>query len=255
MKHHFENRRVWVTGATTGIGRAVVLELARHGARLALSARTKSKLHDLADEIAGTDTLVLPLDVVDRQASLEAAASIAARWGGLDIAFLNAGTAEYVDIENFDSALFERVMRTNFLGTVYGIEAVLPLLRRSAAPQLVGMSSTAAYRGLPRGEAYGASKAAVRNMLEGLRIHLAADKIDVSVVCPGFVRTPLTDKNDFPMPLRIEPEAAAKHIVRGIARKTEEIHFPKAFSLTYKLLAALPSALYTRLMTPMMASR
>ena len=163
--------------------------------------------------------------------------------------FFNAGTAEYVDIQRFDSALFERVLQANFMSMVYGIEAVLPLLRESPRPLLVGMSSTVAYAGLARGEAYGASKAAVRNMLQGLRIHLLPERIPVCVVCPGFVRTPLTDKNDFPMPLRIEPQEAARHIVAGMAREREEIHFPKVFSLTYKLLSSLPSALYTRIMS------
>ena len=109
------------------------------------------------------------------------------RAGGLDIAFLNAGTCEYVDVAAFDSALFERTIRTNFLSMVYGIEAALPLLRQSPAPQLVGMSSTVAYRGLPRSEAYGASKAAIKNLFESLQVDLAPEGISVSVVCPGFV--------------------------------------------------------------------
>jgi short-subunit dehydrogenase len=110
------------------------------------------------------------------------------------------------------------------------------------------MSSTVSFAGIPRAEAYGASKAAVRNMLQALRIHLFQENIHVFTVCPGFVRTPLTDKNDFPMPLRIEADEAARIIVDGIARRKQEIHFPKAFSIPYKLLSFLPSRLYTRLM-------
>src|SRR5208283_1068544 len=120
------------------------------------------------------------------------------------------------------------------VGIANGIEAVLPVLRNSPHAQLVGMSSTLAYGPLPRAEAYGASKAAIRYLLEGLRIDLAAEHIPVSVVCPGFVKTPLTDRNDFPMPCLIGVEEAARRIVDGVAAQTAEIHFPKRFSLTYK---------------------
>jgi len=130
---------------------------------------------------------------------------------------------------------------------VYGIEAVLPLLRQSPAPQLVGMSSTVAYRGLPRSEAYGASKAAIKNLFESLQIDLAREAFRVSVVCPGFVRTPLTDRNDFPMPFRIEADEAARRIVDGIEAGKPEIHFPRRFSLLFKLMTLLPDRLYIRL--------
>jgi len=117
-------------------------------------------------------------------------------------------------------------------------------LRQSPAPQLVGMSSTVAYRGLPRSEAYGASKAAIKNLFESLQVDLAPEGISVSVVCPGFVRTPLTDRNDFPMPFRIEAEDAARRIVDGIEARKPEIHFPKRFSLLFKCLTLLPSRWY-----------
>lgn len=242
----FQGRRVWITGASSGIGRAVALELAGRGARVILSGRNRAALEQAAGK-CGAGAIPLPLDVTDRAANLQAAAAIRERAGGLDIAVLNAGTCEYVEARRFDSGVFERVMQSNFLGMVYGIEAVLPLLRQSSSPHLVGMSSTVAYGGLPRTEAYGASKAAIRYMLASLRIDLLPERIPVSVVCPGFVRTPLTDQNDFPMPFRIEAEAAARCIADGIAARRHEIHFPKRFSLPFKLLALLPSGLYTRL--------
>ena len=209
-------RRVWVTGASTGIGRAVTLELVRRGATVFASARNESALNELVRDCGGDRVTALPFDVTDRAANQRAVNDMHRRAGGLDIAVLNAGTCEYVDVAAFDSALFERTIRTNFLSMVYGIEAALPLLRRSPAPQLVGMSSTVAYRGLPRSEAYGASKAAIKNLFESLQVDLAPEGISVSVVCPGFVRTPLTDRNDFPMP----------------------------FSLLFKCLALLPSRWY-----------
>ncbi len=174
--------------------------------------------------------------------------------GGLDIAFLNAGICEYVDVATFDSAVFERTMKTNFLSMVYGIEAMLPLLREGRQPQLIGMSSTVAYRGLPRAEAYGASKAAIKHLFESLQIDLQRDGIAVSVVCPGFVRTPLTDRNDFPMPFLVEVDEAARRIVDGIEARRPEIHFPKRFSIPFKLLALLPHRLYGALCSRMVRS-
>ncbi len=240
-------RRVWVTGASAGIGRAVTVELARRGAMVIASARNEPALNELVRECGGDRVVALPLDVTDRSANHRAAEEIHRRVGGLDIAFFNAGTCEYVDVAAFDSALFERTMRINFMSMVYGIEAVLPLLRQSPAPQLVGMSSTVAYGGLPRSEAYGASKAAIKNLFESLQIDLLHQGISVSVVCPGFVRTPLTDRNDFPMPFLIEAAEAARRIVDGIEARRPEIHFPRQFSLIFKLLTSLPSRLYIRL--------
>ena len=246
-----KDRLVGVTGASVGIGRAVVTELARRGAKVVASARNEQALNQLAADCLPRTVHVLPLDVTDRQANLRAAETIQQRFGGLDIAFFNAGTCEYVDMANFDSALFERTMQTNFLSMVYGIEAVLPLLRTSREAQLVGMSSTVAYRGLPRTEAYGASKAAIKHLFESLQIDLKQEGISVSVVCPGFVRTPLTDRNDFPMPFRVEAEEAAKQIVDGMEAKTPEIHFPKRFSIPFKLLSLLPNRLYVALCSKM----
>jgi short-subunit dehydrogenase len=248
QKDQFINKRVWITGASSGIGKAVAIELGKRGAMIAISARNEIALNVVSNEIGKEKTLVLPMDVTDQQQNHSAVNKIKEYWGGLDIAFFNAGTAEYIDINNFSADVFERTMTANFMSMVYGIEAVLPLLRNSTTAQLGGMSSTVAFAGVPRAEAYGASKAAIRNMLQGLRIHLVQDNIDVFTVCPGFVRTPLTDKNDFPMPMRIEVNDAAKIIVNGIANRKQVIQFPKLFSWIYKFLSILPSELYTRLM-------
>ncbi|MFM8551450.1 MAG: SDR family NAD(P)-dependent oxidoreductase [Nitrospiraceae bacterium] len=243
----FSGRRIWVTGASSGIGRATALELARRGGTVIASARSYEALDALVREGPAGRLAALALDVTNRQATQQTASLIEQRFGGLDIAFFNAGTCEYVDVKRFDSALVERVIRTNLLSLVYGIEAVLPLLRRSAHPHLVGMSSTVAYGGLPRAEAYGTSKAAIYYLLQSLRLDLAPEQIPVSIVCPGFVRTPLTDVNDFPMPFRIEAEDAACRIADGIAAQKQEIHFPQRFSIPFKLLAMLPGFLYNRL--------
>ena len=165
----------------------------------------------------------------------------------LDLAMLNAGTCEYVDMPNFDSALVQRVMRANVESLAISIEAVLPLLRKGSSPHLAVVGSSAAYLPLPRAEAYGSSKAAVAYMVESLRIPLAKEKIAVSLICPGFVKTPLTDANDFPMPFRITPEEASVYIRKGLARKKAEIHFPKRFTIVMKILSYLPRPIWLKI--------
>lgn len=247
-KAYFQDKRIWLTGASSGIGRACAAHFVSLGAKVALSARNAQALESLVAELGQDNTLSVPLDVTDARANQHAVETLTAHWGGLDMVFLNAGNARYVDVQNFSSEIFVDMMQINYLSLVYGIEAALPALRQSTQPHLVGMSSVAAYAGLPRGEAYGASKAATRNMLQGLGIHLRHENIPVSIVCPGFVRTPLTDKNDFPMPMRIEAEDAAKIIAKELAQGREEIHFPKRFSYLMKCLASLPSPWYRRLL-------
>ena len=132
-------------------------------------------------------------------------------------------------------------------GLANGIEAALPALRKSPCAQLVAMSSTVAYGALPRAEAYGASKAAIRYLIESLRIDLRAEPISLTVVCPGFVKTRLTDRNDFAMPFIIGADKAARIIVDGVVARRSEIHFPKRFSLSFKIAAMLPGPVYTRL--------
>lgn len=243
--------RAWITGASSGIGRATALEFAKRGCRVALSARNREALESLVREIGEDRALALPLDAADRDANLAAAAEIERRWGGLDLAFFNAGDCEYVEAKSFESAPFERMMRVNFLGMVYGVEAALPLLRRSPRPHLAGMSSAAVHLPFPRAEAYGASKAAAAYFLESLRIDLKREGIPVSIVFPGFVRTPLTARNDFPMPFMVEAEAVAIRIAsRLLARqnKSHRICFPLPFSLGLKFLSALPDFILTPLM-------
>jgi short-subunit dehydrogenase len=237
-------KRVWITGASSGIGSAVALEFAKRGYDLVLSGRNIDALTTLSQHTGG---FVLPFDITNQQENLAASQLLLEKFGSIDIVFLNAGTCEYVDVKEFDSLIFERVLKTNFLGMVYGIEAALPLLRKSAFPHLVGMSSTVSYLGLPRAAAYGASKAAINNMLQSLRCDLYQEAIPVSIVCPGFVKTPLTDRNDFAMPNIISAEKAAAYIVNGVEKKQYEIAFPLFFALILKFMAILPQRLSTSL--------
>jgi len=242
-------QRIWLTGATSGIGRALAERLLARGDRVALSGRDAAALDELA---AGHDNaLALPLDVTDRAAVRNAGQQLEAAFGGLDLVILNAGTCEYLDAREFDVDLVERVFAANFHGAIHCIDAALPLLRRARTqggrPLLAATSSAAAYLPLPRSEAYGASKAALSHFLEALRLDLDAEGIDVSVIHPGFVRTPLTDRNDFAMPMRIEVDQAAEAILAGLARHRLDIHFPRRFTLLVKLAGILPAPLRYRL--------
>ncbi len=241
---HFEHKVIWITGASSGIGRALVIALASTNCTIYISSRSKDKLQktiELCENSFQGNIVIIEGDLTFKQNNEAIIQHINKASGKLDIAILNAGSCEYVDIHNFDSSLFERQMNTNFMSMVYGIEATLPLLKNSSNAQLVGMSSTAAYLGLPRAEAYGATKAAIRNMFSALRVSLQPHKISVSVICPGFVETELTEKNDFDMPAIISASRSADYILEGIAKRKQEIHFPKRFSWTLKFISSLPN--------------
>lgn len=159
------------------------------------------------------------------------------------MAILNAGTCEYLEPGDFDPALVERVIRTNFLGVSYCLAAALPLLRQGQHPHVVVVGSSVTWLALPRAGAYGASKAAVRYLVESLRIDLVREGIDVTLVNPGFVDTPLTRRNDFPMPHIWTAQRAAEHIAKRLPRRPLEINFPGLFTLVLRLLGALPTHL------------
>lgn len=231
--------KILVTGATSGIGRQLALDYHQREHTVWAVGRNDGALAELAAE----GLHVAKVDLADRDAALAWFAGL----DSLDLAVLNAGTCEYIDLPEFDSRLVSRVMRGNVESMAVSIEGVLPLLRKGNRPHLVGVGSSAAYVPLPRAEAYGASKAAVAYMLETLRIGLAREGILVSLVSPGFVKTPLTDRNDFSMPMRISVEQASAAIRNGIARRQLEIHFPKRFTLLLKGLSLLPRRVWLAL--------
>lgn len=235
-------KRIWLTGASSGIGAALAEVLLQQGHHLAVSARNATALHALAERFP-QQVLLAPGDLSDAEQVKAIGERIREHWGVLDTVILNAGTCEYVDTRHFEAAMIERVMRANLFSASYCIEAALPLLRQSAQPHLVGVGSSVTYLPLPRAEAYGASKAAMRYLLETLRIDLAAEGIAVTLVSPGFVDTPLTQKNDFPMPMRWPVEKAARHIAERLDKRPYEIAFPGPFIATLLLLAHLPKGL------------
>lgn len=229
-------KNIWITGASSGIGQALVKELASENTQIWISSRSQDKLDKIAEGLPGKVNS-LPVDLSE----YECVAFLKETFKDtvLDEIYLIAGGCEYVDLPEFDSRMLGRIMNQNYMSHAYAIEAALPSLRLSDSPWLVGMSSSVAWTGLPRAEAYGSSKAAIYYLMDTLRADLLGE-IDVSVICPGFVETPLTDLNDFPMPGRITSEEAAKRIAKARRRRPFEIHFPRRFTLFLKLLSHLP---------------
>jgi short-subunit dehydrogenase len=233
----YKGKYIWIIGASSGIGLALAVELAAQGATLALSARSEDKLKALNEELGGAHT-VLPLDVVDEKAMAEAAKSLPR----IDSAIFMAAIYNPAPLSQLDVKAAHQMVNINLNGAFNTVHAVLPILKVQGHGQLALCGSVAGYRGLPNGQPYSATKAAVINLAESLRAE--ERDLDIKVINPGFVRTPLTDKNNFKMPMIIEAEEAAKIIAKELQTKRFEIHFPKRFTFFVKLLAILPSWLF-----------
>ncbi|MBU1236454.1 MAG: SDR family NAD(P)-dependent oxidoreductase [Gammaproteobacteria bacterium] len=230
----WRDKRVWLVGASTGIGAAFATELARRGARLALSARNEEKLRVLG--IA--DALILLVDATDAASLRAARDALIAAWGGVDLIVYLAGDYVPMRADNFDLAVAEKVVEVNFNGAMRLAASVLPDLQPGGGIAFV--ASVAGYRGLPKALAYGPGKAALIHFAECLWYDMNPKGIGVWIVNPGFVATRLTDRNDFTMPALITPGQAATELVQGFASGRFEIHFPKRFTRMMKLLAHLP---------------
>ncbi|MEO1078818.1 MAG: SDR family NAD(P)-dependent oxidoreductase [Pseudomonadota bacterium] len=227
-----------ITGASSGIGRATALRAAADGWWVIACGRNRERLDALAAEAANIETLTF--DVSDREACSLALAGLAP-----DVVLLNAGSCEYVDIDAWDPALFHRVFDANFFSVVNCVEVLLPELKPGA--QLVIVDSLARLLPFTRSEAYGASKAALHYLTRCLEVDLKDRGIAVQSVSPGFVRTPLTDRNEFAMPMRVEPEDAARAILRSVVRGERSGYFPRLFAGVIRALALLPSRLQVAL--------
>ncbi|HZT47293.1 MAG TPA: SDR family NAD(P)-dependent oxidoreductase [Hyphomicrobiaceae bacterium] len=235
-------RTAWITGASSGIGQALAIELARRGVKVAASARSAERLARLAGAYPGIAPL--PLDVRDGAAMAQAARSVAGTLGSLDLVVLNAGIWEPMSARNFSAAKAARSMAVNYLGVVNGVEAVLPLMLERGEGHIAMMASVAGYRGLGPTAAYGPSKAAVINLAETLHNDLAQRGVRVSVINPGYVETPMTSLNKFPMPFIIPAEDAARRIVRGLEKGRFEIAFPWQLVGLMKLGRLMPNRLF-----------
>ncbi|QSX31944.1 SDR family NAD(P)-dependent oxidoreductase [Shewanella cyperi] len=230
--------RVLITGASSGIGRQLAMDYLKEGHQVWACGRDAGRLAQL--QVLGAN--VLCFDGRNPQACHQAADEVT----DLDLLILNSGSCEYIDnAREFDSLLFARVIETNLIATAHVLAAFLPRLQRGGRLALV--SSSVTWLPLPRAEAYGASKAALDYLAATLRLDLAAAGIGVTLVRPGFVATPLTARNDFPMPALQTAERASRLIRHGLARGQHEVHFPRRLIWPLRLLGALPSGLWLRL--------
>lgn len=234
----WRERRVWLVGASTGIGAALARLLASQGARLAVSARSVDKLQAL--DIA--DAVLLPCDVTAVDSLAAARQVLQEAWGGIDLVVYLAGDYVPMRADEFDLARAEQVIDVNFNGALRLLATVLPDLRPGGGIAFV--ASVAGYRGLPKALCYGPGKAALIHLAECLYLDLAPRGIGVWVINPGFVQTRLTAQNDFSMPALQTPEQAALAVLDGFRSGHFEIHFPKRFTRLLKLLSLLPYRWY-----------
>lgn len=235
-------RVAWITGASTGIGRELALKLSAEGVKVAASARSADKLDELA-KASGLIT-VFPLDVADLDATRRCVDAIEQRLGPIDLAVLNAGTWAPMTADRFDATVIAGTTAVNYQGVVNAVDALLPRMTARQAGHIAMVASVAGYRGLPRSAAYGPTKAALINLAETLACELPTRGLAVSVINPGFVDTPMTSVNKFPMPFKISAAAAADHIIRGLGKQKFEIAFPWQLVSVLKLARLLPYPLF-----------
>lgn len=232
-------KNIWIIGASSGIGQALAEELAGQGAKLILSARNEEKLKEVELDLKGEHS-ILPLDVKNT-IELNAAAQSIDR---IDSVIFMAAIYSSPSEKKKDLKTIHQTIEINIGGAYNTVDAVLPIFEKQKYGQIVLCGSVAGYRGLPYGQPYCSTKAAMINYAESLKIELEDKNIDVKLISPGFVKTPLTDKNEFDMPMIIEPEQAARSIVKGLTSRKFEIHFPKGFTYIMKFINILPRFIY-----------
>jgi short-subunit dehydrogenase len=244
----FANQVAVITGASSGIGQALARELARQGCKVGLVARRAGLIQKLADEItaSGGTAAHAAADVGERAQVVAAVHALAAKLGPVDLLVANAGVGCASSLEPFNVEEMEKVFRINFLGVVYSIEAVLPEMLKRGRGHIAGVSSMAAYKGLPGQQAYCASKSAVSGFLEGLRLQLRSRNIAVTTICPGFVWTPMVEDHPFKMPWLVQPDNAARRIVRALRRKKKVFNFPRRMMMLMRLTRWVPDWIMAR---------
>jgi len=230
-------KTILITGATSGIGKALAIHAAKEGYRVIACGRNK----DALDELSSNSNIdACQFDVTDLEDARRALSAVK-----FDIAVLNAGTCEYVDIDNFEPDMFRRVFEPNFLGVVNCVDALLPKLQQG--DKLVIVDSMARLLPFTKSQAYGASKAALHYFTKSLEVDLHHKGIKVQAVSPGFVETPLTDKNDFEMPMKISAEEAAQAMLAGIENDKQTVFFPRIFGFILRFMHILPTMLQKRI--------
>jgi short-subunit dehydrogenase len=249
MKYDWKERVVLITGASSGIGRALAIELGKRGARLGLTARRALELSKVAEEVsrAGGQALALPADVRSAEEINLVAERVREKWGRVDVLIANAGMSTTTAGTQLNAGEAGDVITINVIGVVNSVASVLPDMVKRGDGQLVAISSLASYRGLPKSGAYSASKAAVSTFFESLRVDLRRSGIAVTVIHPGFIRTPMTANRKKKLPFLLEADDAACRIIRAVERRARTYAFPWQLASLVRVLRHMPSALYDRL--------
>jgi len=235
-------KKIWITGASSGIGKALAEKFALEGWKVAASARRK----EILDEMAKNENISShPLDVTNQEQIFDVFSKIINEFGNLDLCVFSSGTYDPKLEQEINIKQNKFVMETNFFGVLYCIKSVEKYFKDRKDGHISIVSSIAAYRGLPNSSGYGPSKAALTNLAESLYFDFKKHNVRISLVSPGFIKTPLTDKNEFPMPFIKSPEFAADKMFKGLTKtKAFEIHFPKALTILLKFLRILPYKIY-----------
>ncbi|AZI59076.1 SDR family NAD(P)-dependent oxidoreductase [Nakamurella antarctica] len=240
-KFSLTGARVWVTGASSGIGAALANELTDRGALVAISARRTTEL----EAVSAGRMAVVPVDVSDTAAVAQAAVKVREALGGIDLVILNAGTWQQMKLDTLDAAAFARHLDVNVMGTVNTLAAVMPEMLAARSGTVAIVASVSGFRGLPGGMAYAASKAALINLAETVRAEAIGRRVRVVTINPGFVRTPMTAENKFPMPFLVDVDDAARTIADGLATRKQEIIFPLPMAIVMKTARLLPVRVWT----------
>jgi len=236
-------KTIWITGGSTGIGKALAIKFSNKGWNVAISARRVELLNELSNQ--HDNISAFPLDVTDKIKCKEVFNQITSKYTNVDICFFSTGTWNPKKEKDIDVEQIEDVFKVNFFGTVNSIKAVEQFFKDKKSGIITIVSSIAGYRGLPNSTGYGPSKSALNNLTESLYFDFKRFNVRVCLVSPGFIKTPMTDKNDFKMPFLKTPEYAANKIYDGLINKDIfEIHFPKVLTVTLKVLSFLPSKIY-----------
>jgi short-subunit dehydrogenase len=238
-----DKKVIWITGASSGIGRSLAIKFAKEGWIVAASARRENLLKELHNE--NENIYSYPLDVTDIEECKNVFKDIVEKFKNIEISIFGTGIHDPKSEKSFNLEKIRKIMEVNYFGTMNSINSVYDYYTNKKSGQISIISSVAGYRGLPAAGAYCSSKAALTSFTESLYFEMKRKNIRVSLVCPGFIKTPMTDKNDFPMPMIKSPEFAAEQIFNGLTKKNVfEIHFPKMFTFFLKFLRILPIKIY-----------
>ena len=239
------NKNIWITGASSGIGKALAIKFANEGWQVAASARRENLLKELSNKYQNISSF--PLDVTDSEKCKFVFKDIIEKYKDIEICVFGTGIHDPKSEKKLNLEKIRKIMEVNFFGTINSINSIYDYYNEKKSGQICIVSSVAGYRGLPAGGAYCASKSALSSFAESLHFEMKRKNVRVSLVSPGFIKTPMTDQNDFPMPMIKSPEFAAEQMYIGLTKKKGfEIHFPKSFTFIMKIIRILPNSIYFR---------